>query len=385
MKLFIIPSWYPTKINPASGGFFKERAIFLKKSGIDVVVIAPILHSFRNILKYKQMNSANLNEEVLTAIINEQMNIFPKNEKLSFYSYQKRAIKLFDKAIREHGKPDMVMFNSSIWAGAALCNKLNDEKIPFIVSEHLKEFLMPKGFSKFNQKLIQKTYDSCLKIIPTSRALKKSIIKRFKVDENKISLVPNPVDEGLFMLRPPTNNNKTISITTVALLRKEKNIDLIIKAFHEILKLGINANLNIVGDGPLKSRIINQINQLNNSHKIKLWGYLQPDQIVKVLHQTDIFIMGSSIETFGVSLIEAQACGIPAVATKCGGPNDIILKDSGILVKPNSEFELSKGLQAIIKNINFYNSKNIRRKTIERFGKNVYCQQIKKAILLVKN
>ncbi len=44
MKLFIIPSWYPTKINLSSGSFFKERAVLLKDSVIDVVVVAHVLH-----------------------------------------------------------------------------------------------------------------------------------------------------------------------------------------------------------------------------------------------------------------------------------------------------------------------------------------------------
>ena len=380
MKLFIIPSWYPTKINPYSGLFFKERALLLKSSGINVVVVAPILHSFRNILKYKQMNKINTAQNLPT-IINEQMNIFPKNEKLSFYRYQKMSINLFNDAIKKHGKPDMVFFNSSIWSGAALFKKLNEEKIPFIVSEHLKEFLMPNEFSKFNRYHIQQTYDSCLKVISTSIALKKSIIKRFKINENKIKLVPNPVDQDVFTLKSSVKNKKKISITSTSLFRKEKNIDLIIKAFDKILKLGIDANLNIIGDGPLKSKIKNQISLLNSSNKIKLWGYLKPDQLVKVLHQSDIFIMGSSIETFGVSLIEAQACGIPAVATQCGGPNDIILKDTGILVKPNSEFELLKGIQKIITSQDLYNAENIRKKTIERFGKNIYCHLIAEALV----
>ncbi len=278
----------------------------------------------------------------------------------------------------------MVFFNSSIWAGAALYQKLNDEKIPFIVSEHLKEFLIPNGLSRFNKSLIQQTYNASFKVIATSTALKKSIMKRFKINENKINLIANPVDESIFKLKPFIKNKEPISITTVALFRPEKNIDLIIKAFDKILKSGINANLNIVGDGPLKTKIKNQIRLLNNSNKIKLWGYLKPNQVVKVLHQSDIFIIGSSIETFGVALIEAQACGIPAISTKCGGPMDIILKDTGVLVDPNSDIELARGLLELIKNLDFYDSENIRKKTIERFGKNIYCELIKKNINKMK-
>ena len=378
MKLFIIPSWYPSKISPESGLFFKQRAMLLRQAGVDVLVLAPILHSFRKIPKIHQMNTTSSNSELKT-IINEQVNIFPKNEKLTFYRYKKRALNLFNQAVKKHGKPDMVFFNSSIWAGAALYKKLNDEKIPFIVSEHLKEFLMPQGFSNFNKKLIQKTYESSYKIIVTSRALKKSIIKRFKINENKTILIPNPVNEDFFTLKPPSKN-KRLCLTSVGLLRPEKNFDLIIKAFDKVLKSGIDATLNIVGDGPLKAQIKRQINSLEKNNRIKLKGYLQPNEVVEVLHKTDVFIVGSSLETFGVSLIEAQACGIPSVATKCGGPSDIILKDTGVLVQPNSEFYLNSGIRQVIKKIDYYDSENIRKKTIERFGKKIYINSLKKII-----
>ena len=102
MKLFIIPSWYPSKTCPESGLFFKDRAMLLKEAGVDVLVLAPILHSFRKILKIHQMNTASSNSELRT-IVNEQVNIFPKNEKLTFYRYQKRAVNLFNQAVKKHG------------------------------------------------------------------------------------------------------------------------------------------------------------------------------------------------------------------------------------------------------------------------------------------
>ena len=280
------------------------------------------------------------------------------------------------------GKPDIVFFQSSIWTGAALCRKLKQENIPFMVSEHLKEFLIPNGFSAFNHRLIQQTYSLCFKVIATSKVLKKAITKKFKIDENKITLIPNPVDEDVFTLKPPLKNQASISITTVALFRQEKNIDLIIKAFYNILKSGINGNLNIIGNGPLESNIKKQIKSLKITNQVKLWGYLSNQRIVEILHQSDVFIMGSSIETFGVALIEAQACGVPAVATQCGGPNDIILEEKGVLVGLNSEEELTQGLKNIIIKLDSYDSSIIRKRTLERFGKSIYSDSIKELILL---
>ena len=77
----------------------------------------------------------------------------------------------------------------------------------------------------------------------------------------------------------------------------------------------------------------NEIKKLNLSEFIDLKGYLSQHQIVKELHNNDILISASDVETFGVVLIEAQACGLPVIATNCGGPSDIISDETGILVR----------------------------------------------------
>ena len=82
------------------------------------------------------------------------------------------------------------------------------------------------------------------------------------------------------------------------------------------------------------------------------------------------------METFGVVLIEAQACGLPVIATDCGGPGDIVFSDTGILVKPGSSIELTNGLKQMIRELNNYNSDNIRIKTVKKFGKHIYSDSI---------
>ena len=159
-------------------------------------------------------------------------------------------------------------------------------------------------------------------------------------------------------------------------MRPEKRIDLIIQSFYELLQSGRETKLTIVGDGPLKSKLINQIQELDISSSVKLKGYLSQKYIVQELHKNDFLVLASDMETFGVVLIEAQACGLPVVATDCGGPSDIISSDTGILVKPGSIQELTKGLIKMIDSINNYKSEIIRKKTIDQFGKHAYFDAI---------
>ena len=72
MKLLIIPSWYPTKLHPVSGSFFRDRAHILKNNGIDIIIAAPIIHSLKslkfinyleNYLKIKGLKKGTLYKE----------------------------------------------------------------------------------------------------------------------------------------------------------------------------------------------------------------------------------------------------------------------------------------------------------------------------------
>ena len=249
-------------------------------------------------------------------------------EKLFFVQYKKSAITIFNKLLETHGLPDLVMIHSSLWAGGALGEILNKNKIPFILTEHLKEFLIPNGFSIFQKKMIQNTYSMASQILLSSSALKNVISNNFTIHKSKLNLLPNPVDENLFTLRNIPDSKPHFTIVCISLFRPEKRIDLVLESFHNLFHSGIKVKLKLIGDGPLKHDIENQIQKLGISDLVELPGYLPQNRIVEELHNSHILVLASDIETFGMVLIEAQACGLPAVATDCGGPRDIIRPES---------------------------------------------------------
>ena len=173
MKLFIIPSWYPTKLHPESGTFFQDQAILLDQTEVEVYLITLIQHSFKDIFCYKKIEGKIYEENKNLSIYrNETINIFPKFEKLAFYRFQKFLLNHFSEIEEKIGKPDLVFFHSSLWAGSALSEHLHNNQIPFIVAEHLKEFLLPYSFNKFQSRNIEQVYKNCSKIIATINALK---------------------------------------------------------------------------------------------------------------------------------------------------------------------------------------------------------------------
>ena len=385
MKLLIIPSWYPTKIHPESGTFFKNRAHIINGLGINIIIASPILHSFSDILNYKNI-SENIysSDSDIPIYIKEKINFFPKLEKLQFRSYKNNAIILFNYVIHEIGKPDIILFNSSIWAATALfqqCKKLN---IPYIITEHLKEFLFHNSFSKFQKHLLNNCYDSSAAIVATSTKLKNSIAESFPDHQTKIHLIPNPIDEDIFIQKKQKKHSQ-IKIVCIALLRREKRLDILIKAFKKIIQKKYHAQLTLIGSGPLESELKQLTRNLNLENYIEFTGFLTTNRLIHELHKHDFLTLSSELETFGMAIIEAQSCGLPVVATDCGGPSDLITKETGILVKPNSVKNLETGLIKMIHNLDLYNSDIIREQTITKFGKIKYRESILQLISSLLN
>ena len=381
MKLFIIPSWYPTDLHLENGSFFKDRANILHKNGIDIIIGAPIVHSIKDFFRLSQNQTIQeKNNEGIPTYTLESINFFPKIEKLFYKQYKKNALTILNTLLKDHGHPDLVLINSSLWAGASLSKTLNKKNIPFIVTEHLKEFLIIQGLSKFQKKMINDTYSMASQILLSSSQLKSAITKNFNKHTFKLSLLPNPVDENIFTLKKNFNITPPFIIICISLFRPEKRIDLILKSFKNIVKTGINAKLKLIGDGPLKYKINKQIQSLGISDLVESLGYLKQRQIVNELHKSHLLVLPSEIETFGMVLIEAQACGIPVVATDCGGPSDIITNETGIIVKPKSIDHLTQGLKKMIHNLNNYNPNKIRENTIKKFGTKAYVDSIKNLI-----
>ena len=381
MKLFIIPSWYPTSLHPESGSFFRDRAILLNDAGIEVIIITHIIHSLKDIIYHNKIGGIQFKiDNKVPIYLNESINKFPLVQSLAYTSYKKHIIKLYNKAVYEQGIPDLVLFNSSLWASAAISPTLIKSGIPYIISEHLKEFLNPHSFTPFQSKLIDEAYHSCIKIVATSSALEKAIKNKFPAHKKKLIIIPNPIDENIFQLKPILEKRSFITIICISLFRPEKRVDLIIQAFTNLLESGIQCKLKLIGNGLLKSDLKAQVNKLHINNNVQFLGYLSQESIVKELHKSDLLVLASDIETFGVVLIEAQACGLPVVATDCGGPHDIVSSETGVLVQPGSVDDLTKGIRDVINKLDRYNPVKIRNRAIKYFGKDTYTGEFKRVI-----
>ena len=92
--------------------------------------------------------------------------------------------------------------------------------------------------------------------------------------------------------------------------------------------------------------------------------------------QSSVVVLPSRAESFGAVLVEALACGTPVVATRCGGPEDIVVDDVGELVPVGEPVALADALSRVLAASGHYDRARLRQFALQRFGWNTIVDRI---------
>ena len=206
---------------------------------------------------------------------------------------------------------------------------------------------LKKNFFIYLEKLLAKWTDV---LITVSNLNKKKIIDLNIAHENKIKNIYSGIDLSLFTnkrndeFRKELNlENDHLLLGSVGRLSNQKDPITMIEAFGIISKPFPNAHLALVGDGELKGKILEKIDQLKLNDRIHLTG--NKNNPWSVYHSMDLFIMSSIYEGLGRSITEALSCGVPVVCTDVEGVPEIVRDNiTGILVPPKDANKLADGI-----------------------------------------
>ena len=363
MHILILPSWYPTKNNKLSGIFFREQAETLAKQNINVGCIAINESSPRYMFSKKELtfdfDDKNINGinaiSVLYPIPNRFKSLRAVVRKIVFKI-------LFSRYIKKHGKPDLVHLHSFLYGELAIWIK-KKYGINYIVTEHstgfARDLYSEKELAFAKKVFVNSKYNICV-----SNEFKSLLENKLEV---KFKYIPNSIDTQYFL--PNVNNKNIFNFINIAFLDKKKNQDMLIEAFFKAFHYNKDVTLTIVGSGSEYEKLKNSIEKLNMHQQIKLYGVADRKEVLELLQNSDAFVLSSQYETFGVVIIEAMSCGLPVVATKCGGPESIVVDDKlGKLVDVNIN-DLSLGMLEVYNKK--YDSKYIRDYVIENFSADV--------------
>lgn len=190
------------------------------------------------------------------------------------------------------------------------------------------------------------------KIISVSEQTTEGLITKLKVSKNKIITIPNAIYFEEFQ---KIKEGEKSDLIFAGRMLSHKNVDVLIKA---VARLNSKIKCIIIGDGPEKERLENLVKELGLDKNIIFKGFIENhDDVLSLIKGSKVFVSPSTREGFGITLIEANACGIPVVTTnhKDNASKNLIGKGNGFVCELD-EKEFSKKINECLKN-----SKNMKQ------------------------
>ena len=394
MNIFYIPSWYPSKYNVYSGVFFKEQAMAIAKFQDCNIAVSlwgqndfnlPLRNPFRTVMNIKK----GLNEKKNTCKVFDNLYEIYNPKILWTDKLNGRTPRVFDvnhenyeKALEIFKDIDVIHAHVSYPGGYAAMMLSRLYKKPYIITEHMGPFPF-KDFLK-KGKLTNKVR---LPLINASRtiAVSNSLADRVSYFGIKRPIViPNLVDESLFKIGDGYKENRKFTFFTLCGMRPQKGIIDLLNAINKVGNYKSNISFRLGGVGEKLKEYREYSKELSLDNKVEWLGQLSREDIINEFQKCDAFILTSHHETFGIVFAEANACGRPIIATRCGGPEHIVNESNGLLVDQQNIEQISEAIIYMIDNIKRYDPIIIREDFLKRFSREVVTDQIYKQYLEVK-
>ena len=365
LKILFVTPWYPTKEQPVAGVFVREHAKAVRLYDDIVVLHSAGLHPRINgFYQTERESDESITESIPTFRVWYRYTSIPKTK---YLSYIVSVLKGFQYVLSNGFRPDIL--HAHVYGAGmptALIGRLY--KIPVVITEH---------FTGFKRKVLSRTeilkamiaFRMADMVLPVSSLLKEAI-EVYGI-QAKFEVVPNVVDTALFSPnsdRDCPHNPKRILFVGLLDASHKKGIPYLLAALARLQQERKDWVLSIVGDGPARAEYEQLVVKGNIAEKVTFHGLRTKIEIATLMRQADLFVLPSVFETFSIVTAEALASGIPVLITRCGGPEEFVTEDSGLVVPSGDEEALCRGLEYMLDHLSNFSSTKVADSVRERFS-----------------
>jgi glycosyltransferase involved in cell wall biosynthesis len=186
-----------------------------------------------------------------------------------------------------------------------------------------------------------------IRTIAVSESTRSDLVRRGFRAEN-VEVIPNGVDLSFYT---PQLGSKTVRPTLLFLgrLQRYKRVDLIIEAIANLAVEGVHVHLSIAGAGEQASSLSKLANRLGVDDRVELLGFVTEQMKLDLLRSSWLHVLPSSKEGWGISVIEAAACGTLSVASDAPGLREsVIHEETGLLVRHGDAEALTGAIASLV-------------------------------------
>ena len=197
---------------------------------------------------------------------------------------------------------------------------------PLVIHVHATDFDRSGGSANPNVYAIEKQgMDAADKIVTVSNLTRQVVIDKYGIDPMKIVTVYNAVD-------PFQNENLSTIVkgfhekivTFLGRITTQKGPEYFVDAANRVLQKIHSVRFVMAGSGDMMNKMIRRVAQLRIADKFHFTGFLKGDDVFKMLRMSDVYVMPSLSEPFGISALEAMQAGVPIIISRQSGVAEIL-------------------------------------------------------------
>lgn len=358
LHVLVLCTWYPSPKDRLIGIYHKIFCKALADHGVKANMLFVERLPFSNCLRYPFMKkySEEHNEGYVT-YFRKMVHLGRLSYDLHMRSYVKNVERLYRHYEKLHGKPDVIHAQVTTPAGYAACILGKKLGIPVVITEHATYF--ETFFSGKDAPYAQYALKNADRL---------TCVGKFMVDifarngGDGMQVLPNIVDCSTFSGPKVKKTDDVLRLTTVCALRPQKEIQVAAAALKLLLeKDDFPAfRYTVVGDGHYGDFYKNAVKELGMEDYVDFVGRKDSTEIAQILSQTDILLMPSSMETFGIPAIEALAAGVPVVSTRCCGPEGFLTPECSEMSDVNDPQGFADAIERMVRRLPTMNEQAVR-------------------------
>lgn len=374
--VLFICSTYPARKDARSGIFFRDQVMALRSAGYRVGVLVVNGISPDDFLLRRNADPLFEQDEgvPLFRAVRLPLPVRKHDARFHLWTITMPLVWLYRRYCRQFGRPDILHAQNFFYAGLAGLRIKQKSGLPLILTEHSSVFLR-EALSARRVHLFQRAIPHFDHTVAVSHALAEKMMQI--APEMQTEVIGNFVDTDLF--KPLGNRPKSDFVFFIAAtFDANKCVGDAMQAFSSGFKDIPNAELWICGSGPQESNLHAYVAGSGMVDRIRFFARADREELVRLFAQADVVLSTSRRETFGLTLLEAMACGKPVIATRSGGPQDFVNPQVGKLVDVGDIPGLSTAMREMYRDFDKYDSEKIRA-----YVKNHYSQ--KKFVGRLKN
>ncbi|MFW9893618.1 MAG: glycosyltransferase family 4 protein [Candidatus Thorarchaeota archaeon] len=223
-------------------------------------------------------------------------------------------------------------------------------KIPVVVTVHglPKPLILPDGIetTDYDEFVSFFAFDSVFAVSENvAEALKKHLESEF---HEKVRTIYSGIDLSVF--RPLPDIEKQWDLAFMGRLESMKSVDLFPEMLSILKSKLPDLKMMMTGEGSLKDWLFSEFDERGVSSMVEYLGVVETEKVPVLINKSRVFIYPSRQEPFGLSIVEAMACGVPVLTTDVFGPREIVKHNyDGIAVPPDDVTALADAVELLMK------------------------------------